>query len=153
MARRPALLSALAAAALLLTLTACTGTPSSTESGGGSDTGGPGGSPDQSVAEACATVNDTLTDAAAGLQQIDPADPGAATTTLHGIADGIGEAADAISNAEVSALLPDLESAFQAAADSMAALAAGDATRAAELNTAIGEVQSSITEFTELCTP
>lgn len=140
--RLPRALPFLAIAALLLT--ACTG--DGADGGGGDDAAGT-----QSVAAACATIDETLTEAAGGLQQLDPADPAAATATMQTIADGVAEAAASVDNAEVAALLPDLESGFRSAAEAMTALAAGDASRAAELSAAVGEVQSSITAFGELC--
>ncbi len=139
--RLPRALPLVAVAALLLT--ACTG---DRNGDGGDDAAGT-----QSVAAACATIDETLTEAAGGLQQLDPADPAAATATMQTIADGVAEAAASVDNAEVAALLPDLESGFRSAAEAMTALAAGDASRAAELSAAVGEVQSSITAFGELC--
>lgn len=130
----------------LLGLTACSGSPeqdaSSTVDAAASD---------QTVPEACTEVNDVMTEATAGLQDIDPSDPATAATALRTISDGIGDAVSSVSNAEISGVLPDLQTAFSGAADTMEAVAAGDTERAAELNTAITDIQSSLTEFTELC--
>ena len=131
-------------AAAMLALSGCSGDPN----GGAS---GDGGSSDQSVAEACTQVNDVMTEATAGLQDIDPSDPAGAASALRTISDGMGDAAASVTNAEVSDILPDLQTAFASAADTMEAVAGGETERAAELNDSISDVQTSFQRFTELC--
>ncbi|SDQ77068.1 hypothetical protein [Microbacterium sp. cf332] len=126
----------------LFALTGCTG-------GNGSDGASPAS--DQSVEDACSQVDDVMTEATQGIQDIDPSDPAAAASALRTIADGMGEAADSVTNDQVAGILPDLRTAFSSAADSMEAVAAGDTDRATELTTALGDVQGSIDTYTELC--
>ncbi|QLD10305.1 hypothetical protein [Microbacterium oleivorans] len=131
-------------AAALLALTGCTGGNDSPEGGNAAES-------TQSVEDACTQVNDVMTEATAGLQEIDPSDPATAATALRTISDGMGDAADAVTNSEIAGILPDLQTAFASAAESMEAVAAGDTERASELNTALTDVQDSIGRYTELC--
>lgn len=130
-------------AVALFALTGCTG--------GGEPAGGASPTSEQSVEDACTQVNDVMTEATQGIQEIDPSDPAAAASALRTISDGMGEAAGAVTNEEVSGILPDLQTAFSSAAESMEAVAAGDTDRATELTTALSDVQGSIDTYTELC--
>lgn len=138
-------LTALTVTALaLVALTGCTG-------GDDSAAGGSTPASTQSVEEACTQVNDVMTEATQGIQEIDPSDPAAAAGALRTISDGMGDAAAQVTNEEVSGILPDLQTAFSSAAESMEAVAAGDTDRATELTTALSDVQGSIDTYTELC--
>ncbi|MDF2578913.1 MAG: hypothetical protein K0S49_492 [Microbacterium sp.] len=128
----------------LVALTGCTG-------GDDSASGGSNAASNQSVEDACTQVDDVMTEATQGIQEIDPSDPAAAASALRTISDGMGEAAAQVTNEEVSGILPDLQTAFSSAADSMEAVAAGDTDRATELTTALSDVQGSIDTYTELC--
>lgn len=130
------------AAVALFALTGCTA---------GDADGGDATPSNQSVEDACTQVDDVMTEATAGLQEIDPSDPATAAEALRTIADGMGDAATEVTNEEVSGILPDLQTAFSSAAESMEAVAAGDTERATELNTALTDVQGSIESYTELC--
>lgn len=129
-------------AVALFALTGCTA---------GDADGGDAAPSNQSVEDACTQVDDVMTEATAGLQEIDPSDPVTAAEALRTIADGMGDAATEVTNEEVSGILPDLQTAFSSAAESMEAVAAGDTERATELNTALTDVQGSIESYTELC--
>ena len=142
------------AATALLGLTACTGgggeapdgVPSSSESASGG-----GASAAQTVEEACASVNDTIqsvSDDFAGVTAENPADAAAA---FQAAADALGEASTQVENAEVAALLPDIQTVFETAGEAMAALAQGDASKVAELQKLGTELQDSFTSFQELC--
>lgn len=129
-------------AVALFALTGCTA---------GNADGGDAAPSNQSVEDACTQVDDVMTEATAGLQEIDPSDPATAAEALRTIADGMGDAATEVTNEEVSGILPDLQTAFSSAAESMEAVAAGDTERATELNTALTDVRGSIESYTELC--
>lgn len=129
-------------AAALIALTGCT------SSGDAESTPA---AENQSVQDACTQVNDVMTEATSGLQQIDTNNPAAAADALRTIADGLNQAGSTVSNPEVGAVLPDLQTAFASAADSMEAVAAGDTSRASELTTTLSGVQDSVDTYTQLC--
>ncbi len=142
------------AATALFGLTACTanggGTPDGDPSSSESTSGGTASS-SQTVEEACAAVNDTIqsvSDDFAGVTAENPADAAAA---FQAAADAIGEASAQVGNAEVAALLPDIQAVFETAGEAMAALAQGDASKVAELQNLGTELQGSFTSFQELC--
>jgi hypothetical protein len=142
------------AATAMFGLTACTGggtgptdgNPSSSESASGGTA-----SSSQTVEEACASVNDTIqsvSDDFAGVTAENPADAAAA---FQAAADAIGKASAQVGNAEVAALLPDIQAVFETAGEAMAALAEGDASKVAELQNLGTDLQDSFTSFQELC--
>lgn len=137
-----------APAALLvatLGLGACSGgAPSSSPSPTSSDT--------QTVAEACAAVRTSVDDAVAQLQAIDPGDPNAAVTALSGVADRLSAAAGTVGNADVAALLPELQEGFAAASETLTAIAGGDLSQLPKLQQITTDIQDGFTRFAELCT-
>lgn len=140
------------AATAMLGLSACTGggaTPSDDASSNGSSGGSASSS--QSVEEACAAVNDTIQSVSDDFANISAENPAEAATAFRAAADAISEASAQVGNAEVSALLPDLQVAFEKTGEAMGALAEGDASKLAEMQTLAADLQGSITSFQELC--
>ena len=142
------------AATAMFGLTACTGggaePADDTPSSSGSASGGTA-SASQTVEEACDSVNDTIqnvSDDFAGVTAENPADAAAA---FQAAADAIGEASTQVGNAEVAALLPDIQAVFETAGEAMTALAQGDASKVAELQNLGTELRDSFTTFQELC--
>lgn len=137
------------AATAVFGLSACTGggdaAPSDDASSGGS------ASSSQTVEEACAAVNDTIQSVSDDFANVSAENPEEAATAFQAAAEAIGQASSQVGNAEVSALLPDLEVAFQKTGEAMEALAAGDASKLAEMQTLAADLQGSITSFQELC--
>ena len=138
------------AATAMFGLTACTGggseTPDSAASSGGA------AAPDsQSVEDACAAVNDTIQSVSDDFANVTAENPAEAATAFQSAADAIDEASAQVGNAEVAALLPDLKTAFEKTGEAMAALAEGDTSKVAEMQTLATDLQGSITSFQELC--
>lgn len=131
------------AAALAVALVGCTGTPAPETPSTSAGT--------QSVAEACAAVGDAVGDAVTRFQEVDPTDPAASAEALAGMAAGLEAAADAVSNADVAAIVDPLTTAVASAAEIMTAIAAGDLTRVPQLQGPATEIQQSFTRFAELC--
>ena len=128
-----------------LALGACAGsTPEPSPSPTSSDT--------QTVAEACDTVRAGVDDAVTQLRAIDPGDPQAAVAALSGVADRLGAAAGAVGNADVAALLPELQQGFAAASETLTAIAGGDLSQLPKLQQITTDIQDGFTRFAELCT-
>lgn len=126
-------------------LTGCTGTDTSSPSPSATDS-------TQSVSAACDIVRESVADAAAELQHLDAADPQAAVAAMTAVADRLGTAAAAVDNADVAAALPSLQTGFTKTAEILQAIAGGDLSQLPALQQAAGDIQSSFTEFSELCT-
>lgn len=165
------------AAVALFGLTGCTGTlvpAESSSSGAGSSTASPSesatatpgagddaaGGDDtaaggQTVAEACAIVTTSVNDAMVGLQNVDASsDPQTSIDALTTASDAIGAAAGEIDNPEVVTAATGLQGTFsQIAGVARAVLIDGDTAQAEQMGTLTQELQTSVTAFTELCTP
>lgn len=143
------------AAAALLGLTACTGSPAAdgstaSQPAGGADGEGDGG---QSVADACALVQDTITEATDEFEEAASADPAAVVEAMKSASEKLGALASQITNDQVAAVLPSLEEMFAEVSEIMSAIVEGDLTKIDDL-TAIGESFQQTTEsFQELCAP
>jgi hypothetical protein len=131
------------AATAAFTLTACTG--------GGS--GGEPASDTQTVEEACAAVNETIEGVAQDFAGLSAQDPAATASAFQAAAGAVSEASANVDNAEVAALLPDIETAFEKTGEAMASVAEGDTSKVAELQTLTTDLQDSVTAFQELCLP
>ena len=137
--------------AALAGLTACTTVP-----------GGVGSSPtaaeqpgdeDQTVAEGCALVQDTITDATKEFEDAAAGDPAAVVDAMRAAAGKLEDAASEVTNDEVAAILPDLEDVFSSVADVMQAIVDGDTSKVKDLK-ALGEsFQQTSERFQELCAP
>ncbi|PZU49154.1 MAG: hypothetical protein DI566_02250 [Microbacterium sp.] len=148
--RRASVLSAIALAAAAFALAGCVGSP-------GADADPTSAVPSdtepstQTVAEACEVVRTSVEDAADQLGSLDTSDPQAAFAALSAVGAKVQDAAAAVDNAEVSALLPGLQAGFTGAADALQGLAAGDLSKLPALQQAASDIQSSLAEFAELC--
>ncbi len=143
-------LPAIATPALLavLLLSGCTA-----GTGGGAATGpaASGAPATQTTAEACAAAEDAVTGTVDAFQQIDPADPAAAAEAFSEMSASLETAAAAVSDSEVSQLLPRLQRGFSEAAEVMADIAGGDLGRVGDLSGPTGEITDAFGAFGELC--
>ncbi|MDO8381749.1 MAG: hypothetical protein Q7T17_02015 [Microbacterium sp.] len=131
-------------------LTACTG--AGPESPEGTESSNPASAPEsQTVEEACASVNDTIQSVSDDFEGVTAEQPEDAAAAFQAAADALGDASAEVGNAEVAALLPDIQAVFEAAGEAMTALAEGDATKVAELQNLGTDLQESFTAFQELC--
>lgn len=144
------------AAAALAGLTACTGSPTgSNSSAPSSSTSAEGGSGDgaQSTEEACQLVQDTITDATSEFEQATGEDPEAAAEAFQAAAQSIADASSQITNEEVAALLPDLQQLFESVAEVLPAIIEGDTSKLTEFEEIGTDLQASMQQFQELCGP
>jgi len=145
-ARTPSSILRVAAVGIAaLCLSGCAATDTGTPSPSGGDT--------QTVAQACATVRTSVQDAAAELQKLDPSDPKAAVDALGGVAAQLDEAARAVGNPQIAALLPPLQTGFASASADLSAIAGGDLSRLPALQTSARSIQSALAAFTDACPP
>lgn len=128
-----------------MALTACTAEPDDATTSPTSTSG------TQTVAEACTAVQESVQDAAASLQRLDPSDPGASLDAMNDVADSLADAAGAVDNADVAAILPELQEGFSTAADTLGAIAGGDLSRLPALQDAATAIQDSLQDLTTLC--
>jgi len=134
------------AAVALAGLTACTGLPAgpdSTEGGEGS----------QTTVEACAIVQDAISDATAEFEDVEPADQGALVDAMQAAAQSLGEVSSQISDEDVAAIVPSLQEMFEQVADATAAVVAGDASALADLEGTAADFRETTERFQELCAP
>ncbi|WP_345801732.1 hypothetical protein AAIB33_01125 [Microbacterium sp. AZCO] len=140
------------AAVALLGLTACTASPDSNadSSPAASDAAGDEG---QSVADACALIQDTITDATKEFGNAASDDPAAVVEAMKSAADKISAAADQVTNDDVAAILPDLQQMFAKTAEVMQSIVEGDVSKLDEL-TALGDsFKETSQRFQDLCSP
>jgi len=138
-------------------LSACTGAPSvvstETSSNESSAPAEDGGNDGQTVAEACALISDTMTQATEGFENLSAEDPAAAVAAMDAAVQALSEASTDITNEEVAALLPSLQDMFQSLADALRALADGDLSKLSEFENLGTEFQETGAQFQELCAP
>ncbi len=146
------------AAAAMLGLSACSGSPAS-EPGGTADSGtaAEGTTSDQSVADACAVVQTKMEAASTALSEIDitstTSDPQTTIDAFSETVDGIGDAAESVSNDEVKTATTAVHEDFVTVRDLMQkVLIDQDTSVAGELSTATAEMQTSGNELNTLCT-
>ena len=99
----------------------------------------------------CASVNDTIQSVSDNFEGVTAEQPEDAAAAFQAAADALGDASAEVGNAEVAALLPDIQAVFEAAGEAMTALSEGDATKVAELQNLGTDLQESFTTFQELC--
>ncbi|WP_127818703.1 hypothetical protein [Microbacterium sp. CPCC 204701] len=141
----------------LLGMTACTGTPisssngstSSSESAPPAEESGSG----QTVAEACALIEDTMNQAMQEYENMSVEDPAALIAAMDAAVQSLSDASAQVTNEEVGALMPSLQEMFQTLADAFTALADGDMSKLTELEGVTAEFQQTATRFQELCAP
>ena len=117
---------------------------------------GPGAAPPaptQDVGAACTAVREKVADAAARLAQLDVTDPQASAQVMSDVAASLADAGNAVDNAEIDRLLPDLQSGFTRAADALGAIGSGDLSQLPALQSATTGIQDSFAAFTKLCPP
>ncbi len=105
----------------------------------------------QDVGAACAAVRENVADAAERLTQLDVTDPQASARVMGDVAASLSDAAGEIDNPEIADLLPELQKGFTHAADALGAIASGDLTQLAALQSATAGIQESFAAFTKLC--
>lgn len=105
----------------------------------------------QDVGAACAAVRENVADAAERLTQLDVTDPQATARVMGDVAASLSDAAGEIDNPEIAGLLPELQEGFTHAADALGAIASGDLTQLAALQSATAGIQESFAAFTKLC--
>ena len=135
-------------------LTACTAfpTPSPTASrtAQASETPAAEG---QTVAEACALVQDTIEQASKDFQNAAEDDPAAVVEAMKTAAAKLGDAADQITNEDVAAVLPGVQEMFDTTAGILQDIVEGDVSAIGKLAT-IGETfQETVQQFEDLCAP
>ncbi len=137
------------AAVALFGLTACT---APTVSPTTSTSAGAGASGDgQTVAEACALVQQTITEATSEFESAASADPASVVEAMRNAADSIAGAASQVSNDEVAALLPSLQEMFGKTSEIMQALVDGDVSKLGEMAEIGQSFQETTETFQELC--
>ena len=146
------------AGAALFALTACSGIPSVQDTASPSRSSAPTvedepGDSGQSTADACALVEDTITQATDEFANISSEDPTAVIDAMQAAGQRIAEASADITNDEVAALLPSLQGMFEQVADVMGAIAQGDVARIAEVEELGTSFQQTIEEFQAVCAP
>jgi uncharacterized protein with HEPN domain len=149
------------AAVAALGLTACSGGSASPETEGDGDTTAtaPAEQPaaDQSVEDACAEVQVKIQDASTAVSEIDVStaadDPQATVDAFTETVEGVGEAADSVSNEEVKAAVTAVYEDFVALRDGLEqVLVEQNMDAASDLTTVATDVQTSAQELSTLCT-
>lgn len=145
---------AIVVVATVFGLTACTAFP--TPSPTASRTAEASKTPDaegQSVAEACALVQDTIEQASKDFQDAAQDDPAAVVEAMKTAAAELGDAADQITNEDVAAVLPGVQEMFDTTAGILQDIVEGDVSAIGKLAT-IGETfQETVQQFEDLCAP
>lgn len=147
-------IAALAIAAVaVFGLTACTASPESAPTSSTTADAGAEDPDGQSVAEACALIQDTIQEAAAEFEGATEGDPAVIVEAMRDAADDLANAAEEITNADVAAVLPGVQEMFEKTADLMQSIVEGDVSKIGELADLGTEFQSTVQEFHDLCTP
>ena len=139
--RRLATISITAAA--IFGLSACAGSP----------TGG-GAAPaekEQTVAQACAVIADTMNDATSEFQEMSMDDMDSVIQAMDAAIASLDDASAKVTNDEVAELLPQLQEMFQKASEGMTAISEGDLEKLTEFQDMGTEFQDVIADYTELC--
>jgi hypothetical protein len=141
--------AAIIAATAALGLAACTGGPApSSSSVASADQPGDGG---QSTADACALVQQTISDAATEFSSASADDPAVVVDGMKAAAQKLGDASAQVTNDQIAALLPPLRTAFEKAADVMQAVAEGDVSKLADSAQLSTDIQEPLQRFQEIC--
>lgn len=141
----------------LLGATACSASPASTSAPSPSiaaptPTTAPvePAAPAQTVEEACALLDGTMT-AATGSMGDPGADPDAAVEAMHAVASALDSLTPKITNPEVAALLPTLGALFSKLSALMDDVVAGDVSKLGELSDLEDEMQDMMTKLQSVC--
>lgn len=136
-------------------LAACTGSPT----GGSSRSAGASGNVDtpgdegQSTADACALIQQTISDATAEFESASSDDPTQVVESMKAAAEKLSAAAATVTNDDVAALLPSLQEMFGKAAEVMQAIVDGDTSKLGDLSELGTDFQATSEKFQEICTP
>lgn len=142
------------AATAALGLAACTGSPSPAGSGAASQGSADGpGDAGQSTADACALVQDTISEATDEFESASAEDPSSVVASMNAAADKLGATASQITNDEVAALLPELQEMFATTADVMQSIVDGDTSKLGDLSELGTDFQATGEKFQAICTP
>lgn len=149
------------AAVAVLGLTACSGTPSSSDDTTKTESSAPAEetsepTSEQSVADACASATTQIQSATQSLTSLDvsaaSADPQGTVDTFTESVDAIGAAAESVSNPEVKAAVTAVYEDFGAMRDLLAkVLIEQDMSVATEMTAVSTDVQESALAVSELC--
>ena len=144
----------------LVGLSGCTGAPAApssstagTGTGGSSQQEDAGGDAGQSTQDACALVQDTISDATARFESAGSEDPAAVIEAMNAAANQLAEAAPQITNDEVAALIPSLQGMFTQAGEVMTAVVAGDTSKIEDLAGLGTSFQETSEAFQKVCAP
>ncbi len=157
LARRIAVFALAATAAL--GLTACTISPAGPSAGSAGPSTGSSASADasgdegQSVEDACALVQDTISEATEEFENVGADDPAAVVASIKAAADRIAAASSQVTNDQVAAILPSLQDMFAQVGETMTALVEGDVTKLGDLSTLSESFQETTQKFQEICAP
>ncbi len=148
------------ASVALLGLTACTGSsdpahrsasytavPDDGDGSKGSDGSGDG----QSVADACALVQDTITSAGKEFEDASSGDPSQVVDAMKSAAQRLADVAPQVTNSEVAELLPALQDMFAKISEALEGVVKGDLSKAGELDEVGTSLQGTIEKFQSLC--
>lgn len=145
-------------ATAMLGLSACTGAPivssgSSTPSQSAPPADDSGASGGQTVAEACALIADTMTQAGSGFENIASGDFATMIDAMEAATQGLADASSEVTNEEVAALLPSFQDMFQKLVDGLTAISEGDTEALAEFENLGTEYQETAERYETLCAP
>ncbi|MDX2375989.1 hypothetical protein M4I32_04160 [Microbacterium sp. LRZ72] len=125
------------------TILVLTGCAFGSDSGGDADAGS-----DQTVAEACQVVTETIQSAVVDFEEGMSEDPAVAREALDEAAAELEGISDEVTNPEIAEILPDLQAGFAAMGEAIEAMSSGDVSQME----AMGEqFEESFTTFQELC--
>ncbi|WP_375385386.1 hypothetical protein [uncultured Microbacterium sp.] len=142
--------------AAVLGLSACTGNPANSDavtsasSAASAGAAAPGTS-SQTAAEACALVQQSITDATTQLQSATTSDPSAIVDAMTSASQKLASAAPSITNDQVAALVPALQDMFTQVSDVMGAIAKGDVGKAGDLSTLSTRFEDTSAKFQAIC--
>ncbi|WP_137844174.1 hypothetical protein [Microbacterium sp. 2FI] len=105
----------------------------------------------QSTQDACALVQETIEEATAEFDNLDAENPAAVVEAMEAAAQSLADVSSEVTNDEVAALLPSLESMFEQVSEVMAAIVAGETDKLTELSDLGTSFQETTTQFQELC--
>ncbi|MEU1972223.1 hypothetical protein ABZ477_11240 [Microbacterium sp. NPDC019599] len=139
-------------AVALFGITGCTASPTDSPSAGTTprETAAPSDDA-QSVAEACALVQDTIQQASESFADAAKEDPSAVVDAMTSAADDLAAAAVQITNADVAAVLPGVQDMFAQTAEIMQGIVDGDVSKIGELAEIGDTFHDTVQQFQDLC--
>jgi hypothetical protein len=147
----PKIAAVLIAAVAALGLSACTASPAQPGSEATSQSSDRPGDDGQSTADACVLVQESIEEATADFESAATDDPATAVEAMRSAAEKLGETAAQVTNDEVAALLPSLESMFTEVGEVMNAIAEGDASKVDDLSELGTKIRETSETFQAVC--